>query len=93
MLQRESGKASIVVSIDVDDEKSVVSIDTKGMSWDEIKKKLAATKEKEEAEAADNPAMAEAPKRTEKPKRGIEKLEKLPSVARVNRRWQDNRTH
>ncbi len=82
-LVRESGKASVSIRIEVEDEESVVTISTEGMSWDEIEKKQAEKEEKEESEKGDDPAMAEAPKRAEKPKRGIEKLEKLASSASV----------
>ncbi len=81
-LQRESGTASIVIRIDVEDEESVVSISTKGMSWDEIQKKQA-DKESDSEKDDDDPAMADAPKRAEKPQRGIEKLEKLMSIGSV----------
>ncbi len=83
VLQRTSGTASIAIYVDVEKGKSNVRIKTKGMSWDKIK--LANAEAKKTTKEATNTTdrNANAPNRINKPIRGIEKLEKLPSIASV----------
>jgi hypothetical protein len=90
VVRRTSGMASITIFIDREDDKCEVKIDTKGMSWDKVK--LAKLNEKKKAEAASSATMSNStgkstgsnlPARPDKPIRGIEKLERLPSAASV----------
>ncbi len=83
VLQRTSGTASIAIHINVEKGKSNVRIKTQGMSWDKIKLANAEAKKitKEATHTTDR--NANAPNRISKPKRGMEKLEKLPSIASV----------
>ncbi len=83
VLQRTSGTASIAIYVDVEKGKSNVRIKTKGMSWDKIKLANADAKKTMKASASDSARSSDGPQRISKPKRGIEKLEKLPSIASV----------
>jgi hypothetical protein len=85
IVHRVSGIATLWIYIDVEQGKTQVKIDTKGMSWDQIKLANAnAKKSKESASGSSSPAGGNSvPKRFNKPIRGIEKLEKLPSIGSV----------
>lgn len=85
-LQRTSGKATVTVVIRKEDDGNQVKISTKGMVWDEVKAANALAK-KSMGKVADRDSKTgsklkkplELPKRSEKPLKGIAKLEKLPS--------------
>lgn len=86
------GKSSLDISIRSEDKGSEVKIRTKGMQWDGIKaeielaekvKEKAAESESNSSEEKPPKAMAELPKRKDKPKQGIDKLPPLPSVGTV----------
>ncbi len=84
VIMRSSGIASLVIYVDVDGDKSKVQINTKGMSWDQIKLANAKAKKIQEASPGTSASGSNgAPGRMTKPKRGIESLEKLPSTASV----------
>jgi len=79
------GKSSLEIDIRAEDNGSEVAIRTKGMQWDGMKAEVERSKkEKEIAEkAAEEKAAAEAlanlPKRKEKPKQGIDQMPQLPN--------------
>jgi hypothetical protein len=79
------GKSSLTIDIRAEEPGSEIAIRTKGMQWDGMKAEVERSKkEKEIAEkAAEEKAAAEAlanlPKRKEKPKQGINQMPKLVS--------------
>lgn len=85
IVHRTSGIASLWIYIDVEKGATKVKINTKGMSWDKIKLANADAKKAKSTSSSTSTStgIGDAPKRFNKPIRGIEKLEKLPSVASV----------
>lgn len=91
------GKSSLSIDIRGGDSGSEVAIKTKGMQWDGMKAEIERAKKDTPKIAAGSPRKAagspqnketadkplELPKRKDKPKQGIDKLEKLPSEGTV----------
>ena len=82
-IKRTSGTASLVIYIGTEDGKTRVDLQTKGMSWDQIKLANANAKKAKEASPSSTASKSNVPTRPSKPNRGLEKLEKLPSLASV----------
>lgn len=90
-------KSSLSIDIRAEDSSREVAIRTKGMQWDGMKAQIE-RKKKESQKTADgtppkkgaNDKPIELPKRKDKSKQGIDKLEKLPSEATV---VMDGKTH
>jgi len=79
-------KSTLEIDVRADDTGTEVEIQTTGMQWEGMEAEIARAEQEAEKIAADTPQNqksadmpASLPKRKEKPKQGIDKLQKLPS--------------